>query len=116
MLVANLSPLLTGQRQAGQAKGGFLSGIGTCRSSIEAVRSLSAETRVNPRHKKISGGHRKNSVLIAGPLNGWKLRRDAVSPLNIKRTVLEVLSDGGYEAPDMDRLGDSAGLPFLVRA
>lgn len=70
---------------------------------------------VNPRHKKISGGHRKNSVLITGPLNGWELRKEAVSPLNIKRTVLEVLSDGRYDAPDIDRCGDSAGLPFLVK-
>ncbi|MCK4237004.1 MAG: hypothetical protein KAX38_07775, partial [Candidatus Krumholzibacteria bacterium] len=56
---------------------------------------------VNPRHRKISGGHRANSVLIVGPLDGWRINRSRISPLNITATVLNVLSNGaaGNEVP-----------------
>ena len=70
---------------------------------------------VNPRHRKISGGHRKTGVLIAGPLNGRTVRREHVSPLNIAATVLDVLSSGspGSEAA---RVPDGTpGTSFLER-
>ena len=60
---------------------------------------------VNPRHRKISGGHRAGGVLAVGPLGGWRLRREAVSPLGIADTVLAVLG-----APP-----ETAGRSFLVR-
>lgn len=53
---------------------------------------------INPRHRKISGGHRGGGVLIAGPLDGWRVRPEAVSPLAVAETVLAVLSDGAAPA------------------
>ena len=50
---------------------------------------------VNPRHRKISGGHRKNSVFIAGPLDGLKVREENLLSLNIYDTVLSLLGIEG---------------------
>jgi predicted AlkP superfamily phosphohydrolase/phosphomutase len=55
---------------------------------------------VNPRHRKISGGHRKNGVLIAGPLDGWRIKQENISPLNISSTILNILTDGGFSAEE----------------
>ena len=49
---------------------------------------------LNPRHRKVSGGHRPSGVLLVGPLDGWRIRRERVSPLGIADTVLAVLTDG----------------------
>ncbi len=54
---------------------------------------------INPRHRKISGGHRSGGVLLAGPLDGWRLRRGSISPLGVADTVLAVLADGADAAP-----------------
>jgi predicted AlkP superfamily phosphohydrolase/phosphomutase len=54
---------------------------------------------INPRHRKISGGHRPGGVLLAGPLDGWRLRRESISPLGVADTVLAVLSDGALPTP-----------------
>ncbi len=53
---------------------------------------------LNPRHRKISGGHRPGGVLLVGPLDGWRVRREAVSPLGVADTVLHVLGDGAAGA------------------
>lgn len=47
--------------------------------------------QLNPRHRKISGGHRPNSVLVAGPLRGRRIVPERVTSLNIAATVLRVL-------------------------
>ena len=49
---------------------------------------------VNPRHRKISGGHRRNGVFIVGPLKGWKINPENISPLNIRQSVLNFLTEG----------------------
>jgi predicted AlkP superfamily phosphohydrolase/phosphomutase len=70
---------------------------------------------MNPRHRKISGGHRETGVLLAGPLVGRTVRREAISPLNIGATVLAVLSEG---APREERLPLQEAIPgtsFLER-
>ncbi len=70
---------------------------------------------VNPRHRKISGGHRATGVLIAGPLRGRTVRRELVSPLNIGATILDLLGSaapggGAPRAADAPR-----GTSFLER-
>jgi predicted AlkP superfamily phosphohydrolase/phosphomutase len=55
---------------------------------------------LNPRHRKISGGHRASGVMMAGPLGPWTVRREAISPLNVAATVLTVLADGGDAPPE----------------
>ncbi len=50
---------------------------------------------VNPRHRKISGGHRKNSVFIAGPLDGRSVRKENLLSLNLYDTILSLLGVEG---------------------
>lgn len=51
---------------------------------------------MNPRHRKISGGHRNQSTLIIGPLDARrKVIPERVSPLNISPTVLDLLGAEG---------------------
>lgn len=70
---------------------------------------------VNPRHRKISGGHRVNSVLVAGPLKGsWKARPERVSPLNIAATVLALLN-GGEDTATRQAAAEGGGTPFIER-
>jgi predicted AlkP superfamily phosphohydrolase/phosphomutase len=70
---------------------------------------------VNPRHRKISGGHRTRGVLIVGPLGGRTVRREYLSPLNIGATVLDVLSSGSPGEKPV-RVPDGArGTSFLER-
>ncbi len=70
---------------------------------------------VNPRHRKISGGHRKTGVLIVGPLGGRTVRREHVSPLNVAATVLDALSSGA-PGGDLPRVPDAVpGTSFLER-
>lgn len=66
---------------------------------------------VNPRHRKISGGHRASGVLLAGPLDGWRVRREALSPLNLGETVLALLAG----PPDGGGRTGPARRPFLER-
>jgi predicted AlkP superfamily phosphohydrolase/phosphomutase len=70
---------------------------------------------VNPRHRKISGGHRTTGVLIVGPLGGRAVRREHISPLNIAATVIDVLSAGapGEELPSVP--GGTRGTSFIQR-
>ncbi|MCX5752893.1 MAG: alkaline phosphatase family protein [Candidatus Krumholzibacteria bacterium] len=70
---------------------------------------------VNPRHRKISGGHRTTGVLMVGPLGDRTVRREHVSPLNVAATVLDVLSSGepGEELPRA--AGGMRGTSFLER-
>ncbi len=70
---------------------------------------------VNPRHRKISGGHRKNGVLIAGPLDGWQVKRDLVSPINIVPTVLTVLTDGTVDLENSDLRNKVKGSSFIEK-
>jgi len=51
---------------------------------------------LNPRHRKISGGHRQGGVMMIGPLDGWMVKEENINPLNIKSSVLKVISDGSY--------------------
>jgi len=57
---------------------------------------------INPRHRKISGGHRQKGVLAVGPLRGWKIIKENISPLNIKQTVINILT-GGVRKEEMQR-------------
>lgn len=50
---------------------------------------------INPRHRKISGGHRKNSVFIAGPLDGMGVREENLRSLNLHATILALLGIEG---------------------
>jgi predicted AlkP superfamily phosphohydrolase/phosphomutase len=70
---------------------------------------------VNPRHRKISGGHRSTGVLLAGPLHGRTVCRERLSPLNIGATVLDLLSSSpaGDEAAPVP--GAAPGTSFLER-
>ena len=68
---------------------------------------------INPRHRKISGGHRPSGVMIAGPLGEWRVRAEAVSPLNVTASVLAFLADGRPEATE--RLGSAPGESFLEK-
>jgi predicted AlkP superfamily phosphohydrolase/phosphomutase len=52
---------------------------------------------INPRHKKISGGHRASGVLAVGPLDGRRILHESISPVNVCATVLTVLRDGGID-------------------
>lgn len=54
---------------------------------------------VNPRHRKISGGHRKNSVFVTGPLGGLRVREGNLSSVNLCATVLHLL--GVEDADDV---------------
>ncbi|UCF05935.1 MAG: alkaline phosphatase family protein [bacterium] len=47
----------------------------------------------NPRHRKISGGHRKDSVMIVGPLHHWRIDTRHLSPLNIASTIVHLLTE-----------------------
>jgi predicted AlkP superfamily phosphohydrolase/phosphomutase len=68
---------------------------------------------VNPRHRKISGGHRANSVLVAGPLPpGWAVRTERISPLNIATTVLHLLAGGDGGARPI--AGDGGGRATFI--
>ncbi|MDD4856914.1 MAG: alkaline phosphatase family protein [Candidatus Krumholzibacteria bacterium] len=70
---------------------------------------------VNPRHRKISGGHRKTGVMLVGPLGGRTIRREAISPLNIGATVINVLSEGA-SGPSPQPLAEVIpGTSFLER-
>ncbi|MBN2071283.1 MAG: alkaline phosphatase family protein [Candidatus Krumholzibacteriota bacterium] len=55
---------------------------------------------INPRHRKISGGHRKNSVLIFGPTRGWKVIDSNIRSLNIASSVLAFLTVD-MDGPDL---------------
>jgi len=68
---------------------------------------------INPRHRKISGGHRASGVMVAGPLGPWRVRSAAVSPLNVGATVLAVLSDGRGTSSAAE--GGAPGESFLER-
>ena len=46
---------------------------------------------VNPRHRKISGGHRGSSVLIAGPLPGYEVAAENVASINIAASIASFL-------------------------
>lgn len=70
---------------------------------------------VNPRHRKISGGHRATGVLIVGPLRGRTVRRERVSPLNIAATVLDVLSPEAPEAGHARVPDGMRGTSFIER-
>jgi predicted AlkP superfamily phosphohydrolase/phosphomutase len=70
---------------------------------------------VNPRHRKISGGHRATGVLLAGPLGDRTVRREAISPLNIGATVLAVLSERAAGEPLPPGAEDMRGTSFLER-
>jgi predicted AlkP superfamily phosphohydrolase/phosphomutase len=70
---------------------------------------------VNPRHRKISGGHRKAGVFLAGPLEGRTVRREELSPLNLAATVLDVLSDGAPGEPRPPLPPGVTGTSFLER-
>jgi predicted AlkP superfamily phosphohydrolase/phosphomutase len=48
---------------------------------------------INPRHKKISGGHRASGVLAIGPLERQRVIPERLSPVNVCSTVLTVLQD-----------------------
>ncbi|MBN2185751.1 MAG: alkaline phosphatase family protein [Candidatus Krumholzibacteriota bacterium] len=54
---------------------------------------------LNPRHRKISGGHRKNSVLIFGPANGWKIIENNIRSVNIAPSVLSFFSGVSDQEP-----------------
>jgi predicted AlkP superfamily phosphohydrolase/phosphomutase len=69
----------------------------------------------NPRHRKISGGHRKNGTLIVGPLDGWEVVRERISPLNIPVTVLEVIAGDRGDGAAARIPPGSAGRSFLTR-
>jgi predicted AlkP superfamily phosphohydrolase/phosphomutase len=72
---------------------------------------------INPRHRKISGGHRKNSVLVAGPLNGgWEALPERISPLNVAATVLSVLAGGDAASVESVISGRGGRRPFLARS
>jgi predicted AlkP superfamily phosphohydrolase/phosphomutase len=68
----------------------------------------------NPRHRKISGGHRKDSVMIVGPLRRWRIDTRHLSPLNIASTIHTLLTG---RAPDgLDTAGTAKNrCSFLVR-
>jgi predicted AlkP superfamily phosphohydrolase/phosphomutase len=68
---------------------------------------------VNPRHRKISGGHRSSGVMIAGPLGEWRVRTDAISPLNVAASVLAFLADGRPGAAGA--LAGAPGTSFLEK-
>lgn len=71
---------------------------------------------VNPRHRKISGGHRANSVLVTGPLaDGWAVRTDRVSPLNVAATVLYLLAGGDGSAAGPIAAEGGGDTPFIER-
>ncbi len=70
---------------------------------------------LNPRHKKISGGHRANGVCIIGPLNTWRVRREQISPLNVTATVLHVLTDGEIDYDALHIQTDMKGRSFLEK-
>ncbi|HSG28849.1 MAG TPA: alkaline phosphatase family protein [Candidatus Krumholzibacterium sp.] len=46
----------------------------------------------NPRHKKISGGHRSDSTMVAGPLEGMQAVPAEIRSLNISATVSMILT------------------------
>jgi len=46
---------------------------------------------INPRHNKISGGHRTSSVVVAGPLDNYKCIPNNISSINICSTILFLL-------------------------
>jgi predicted AlkP superfamily phosphohydrolase/phosphomutase len=58
---------------------------------------------MNPRHKKISGGHRASGVLAIGPLGGLEIVAERLSPVNVCSTILTVLQG--------DRIDDSLAVP-----
>lgn len=68
---------------------------------------------INPRHRKISGGHRSSGVMIAGPLGEWRVKTEAVSPLNVTASVLAFLADGRPGAAA--GLGGAPGVSFLEK-
>lgn len=69
---------------------------------------------VNPRHRKISGGHRESGAIIAGPLDDLHIVPELVSPLNISATVLSVLA--GDEGRMREMLPERVrGKAFLQR-
>lgn len=70
---------------------------------------------INPRHRKISGGHRPGGVLLAGPLGKWKMRRDLISPLNIGATVLAVLAADPRDGARAGGAEKARGASFLER-
>jgi predicted AlkP superfamily phosphohydrolase/phosphomutase len=70
---------------------------------------------LNPRHRKISGGHRRTGVFIAGPLAGRRVRREDLSPLNIAATVLDVLLEAPPGEPRPPLSTGIAGTSFLER-
>ncbi|MBU8923150.1 MAG: alkaline phosphatase family protein [Bacteroidales bacterium] len=50
----------------------------------------------NPRHRKISGGHRNDAILIAGPLNGLEIIEEEAKSINISASVSSILSFEGH--------------------
>ncbi|MBN1163031.1 MAG: alkaline phosphatase family protein [Candidatus Krumholzibacteriota bacterium] len=65
---------------------------------------------LNPRHRKISGGHRKNSVLVAGPLQNWEVVPEKLTSLNIAASALSWLESGAESGRP-----PAAGESFLRR-
>jgi predicted AlkP superfamily phosphohydrolase/phosphomutase len=62
----------------------------------------------NPRHRKISGGHRASGVLVMGPLGEWSVVPELVSPMNVCPTILRILC-----ADDRDGELSVPGSPFV---
>lgn len=48
---------------------------------------------LNPRHRKISGGHRSSGVLLIGPLQGWHLVEERISPLRVADSIVSIVCD-----------------------
>lgn len=47
----------------------------------------------NPRHRKISGGHRNSSILVAGPLEGWEVDASRVISTNVAASIVRFMTE-----------------------